>query len=243
MNPLHDKRLLLLQARDEKDMLEQERLCFEERCRVPLGQFRIVNVVEGTLSASALDGMDAVLIGGSGAYSAWKDYAWMPVVLDLLRLVHQRRIPTFGSCWGHQVIARALGGEVKHDPERAELGCGSVTLTAEGREDVLFSDFPNTFFANMGHHDRVVALPPGAVELAYNASQRNQAFRMSDAPIYGTQFHSELDARRERERLLVYREFYAEQFETEADFQAIIDGLAETTQVDDLMHHFLVAFT
>jgi GMP synthase (glutamine-hydrolysing) len=93
----------------------------------------------------------------------------------------------------------------------------------------------------MGHHDRVVDLPDVAVELARN-DQPNQAFRLKDAPIYGTQFHSELDAARERERLMVYREYYRQDLPDDDGFQKVIDSLAATTEVDHLLYDFLTTY-
>jgi GMP synthase (glutamine-hydrolysing) len=93
----------------------------------------------------------------------------------------------------------------------------------------------------MGHHDRVVTLPPGATELAHN-DQPHQAFRLADAPVYGTQFHSELDARRERERILVYREYYRTALPDEETVQRVLDNLADTTEVDNLLYDFLMTF-
>ncbi len=235
-------RLLLIQARNTHAMEHQEQACFLERCRVRREQLRLLNVVHSPIHAEVLDGVNAVLIGGAGEYSALDDPPWMPDLLDLVRQAAAERIPTFGSCWGHQVIARAFGGTLVYDPGRAELGCGTVHLTEAGRIDPLFERFSASFKVNMGHHDRVKTLPPNAIELAYNDSQRNQAFRLKEAPVYGTQFHSELDAARERERLVAYREYYKEELPTEEDFQRVVNNLAKTTEVDALLHDFLVTF-
>ena len=234
-------RVRLIQAREDVSMEEQEQVCFLERCRIEPPQLLSTNVVRDRPHAGLLDGVDALMIGGAGEYSATQDYRWMPGLLELVRAAAERSLPTFGSCWGHQVIARALGGEVIYDGARAELGCHGIELTEAGQTDELFQGFPARFQANMGHHDRVSELPPDAVELAFNASQPNQAFRIAGKPIYGTQFHSELDAERERERLLCYRPFYTE-VETEEEFQAILAGLADTTEVDHLLHDFLLTF-
>ena len=241
---LQTLKVLLLQARNTKDMEHQEQECFLERCRISDRQLDSINVPRlGTLPEVALlDNYDAFFIGGAGEYSATKDYAWMPFVLDLIRYAHRKSIPTFGSCWGHQLIARALGGRVEHDPERAELGCHAVFLTNAGKQDPLFASFPASFMANMGHHDRVTELPPGAVELADNPTQPNEAFRMAGKPMYGTQFHSELDKRREAERLIKYREYYRSQMPSDDTFQAVLDSLRQTTEVDDLMHDFLLQY-
>lgn len=238
---LEDLTILLVQARDEAWILAQEQTCFAERARLAEGQFRPVNVLTDPLSPELLTGVDAVFIGGSGAYSVPEDYPWMPALLDFVRHSVQSGLPVFGSCWGHQLIARALGGTVVHDPERAELGCFEVSLNEAGRADPLFAGFPARFRANQGHHDRVAALPPGVVSLASSASQPHQAIRVEGLPVYGTQFHSELDACRERERLVAYRAHYPEGGD-DASFQQLLDGLADTTEVDDLLHHFLLRY-
>jgi len=223
-------------------MEQQEQLCFVERCRVPRERFQVVNIGRGDRPTPAhLNDIDAVLIGGAGQYSAAEEYEWTPAVLDFVRYVVDEGTPLFGSCWGHQLIARALGGRVVYDPERSELGCGRVELTDAGTSDPLFHRFPRRFRANMGHHDRVAELPPGAVELAYN-DQRYQAFRLKDAPVYGTQFHSELDAERERERILVYLEYYRDALPDEQTVKEVLESLADTTEVDHLMYDFLTTY-
>ena len=232
--------MLLIQARDTLEMEQQEQQCFVERCRIPLSQFVPVNLTRMPASPALLDEVDAMMIGGSGEYSARRDYAWMPDLLDLCQSAYDRNVPTFGSCWGHQVLARAFGGTVIYDNERAEFGCGDIELTQAGQQDVLLREFPERFKANLGHHDRVSVLPPDGIELAFNASQRNQAFRIDNKPIYGTQFHSELDARRERERLDAYRELYRKELGGEEAYQRVIDSLAETTDADHLLYDFLV---
>lgn len=235
---LHHVRILLIQARNTAEMERQEKQCFIERTGVETDRLFGINVVREPLRVDVLDAVDVVMIGGAGEYSAFQNPAWMDPLLQFVRLLRDRKKPTFGSCWGHQVIARALGGTVVRDPDNAELGCGTVQLTDAGRRDPLFQGFPDTFNANMGHHDRVVELPDGAVELARN-DQPNQAYRLKDAPIYGTQFHSELDADRERERLVAYREYYRDDMPSDEDFRKVIENLATTTDVDHLLKDFL----
>lgn len=232
-------KILLIQARNTEGMEIQERQCFSERCDLPLHQFTYANVVRDSIHDDLLDGVDAMMIGGAGEYSATQDYPWMDDLLQLVCTATAGSVPTFGACWGHQIIARALGGSVIHDLSHAEMGCGEVQLTPDGKADRLFQGYPTRFKANMGHHDRVDILPPDAIELAFNESQRNEAFRIKDKPVYGTQFHSELDAARERERLLAYRDFYREILESEAAFQAVLADLADTTEADQLLRDFL----
>lgn len=203
---------------------------------------RSLNVLESDPNAVQLSEFSAVMIGGSGAYSAASDYAWTPGLLGFVNRCIDKEMPMFGSCWGHQVIARAAGGNVIHDSEKSEMGGISVTVTAAAANDPIFSRMPNRFAANAGHHDRVDRLPPGAIELARNDSQPNQAFRIEGLPIYGTQFHGELDAQAERERLIEYREHYRADMPSDDDFQRVVDSLADTSAADNLLGYFLDAF-
>ena len=84
-------------------------------------------------------------------------------------------------------------------------------------------------------------MPENAIELATNDTSPIQAFRIKDRPIYGTQFHSELNAEAERARLYAYRDHYP-MMKDEANFQAVLDSLAETTEVDSLLPRFLNQF-
>lgn len=237
--PVH---VLLIQCREAPRMEAQERSCFLERARLSSEQLHTVNVARGDRpSPELLDEVDALFIGGAGKYSAAETHSWTSPLHELVQAAVDRELPTIGSCWGHQVIARALGGRVVHDPDHAELGCGWVELTEAGTEDPLFCRFPRRFRANMGHHDRVVELPPATIELAEN-DQPYQAYRVEGAPIYGTQFHSELDAERERERIHVYREYYRTALPDEETVQRVLNNLSETTEVDDLLYDFLTTF-
>lgn len=241
MPRFEDLKIVLIQARSTSDIEEQEQLCFLERCRIGPKQIHVRSVLRDPLDERLLDEHDVVMIGGAGEFSAAGDYEWMPDVLDLIRLCYERSMPTFGSCWGHQLIARALGGRVIHDTDLAEMGCHPVTLTEAGRSDPIFGRFPDGFLVNMGHHDRVVELPPDAIELAVSDTQPHQAFRLAGKPMYGTQFHSELDARRERERLYRYREHYPE-IASDVSFQAVLANLQETGEADHLLHDFLLTY-
>lgn len=234
-------RIRLLQVRLRPDILAEEQDTFRDRCGLSEDQLLSTNVIRDALTPDLLDDVDAVMIGGAGAYSVTHTYPWTGPLMELIEEIDRREMPLFGSCWGHQFIARAYGGHVVHDPDRTELGCHWVHLTDAGQTDPLFSDFPASFRANMGHQDRVAVLPDTAVELAANETAPFQAFRIDGKPIYGTQFHSELNAECERKRLIAYRAHYAQVHDDEA-FERIIATLAETTEVDQLLRHFLERF-
>lgn len=202
-------RLIVLQIRDDRRVEEQEKRCFVELSGLDEDQFDWWNLVDRPqVTFRDLDGYDAVVIGGAGAHSVTETYPFSaPLARSVERLAAERR-PLFGSCWGHQFVAQALGGEVVTDLERKELGTFDVELTEAGRSDPWLEGMPARFGVQLGHHDRVTRLPRNAVELAYSDLCPNQAFRLADAPVYGAQFHVELDKQRMIDRATVYRDEY-----------------------------------
>ena len=234
-------RVRLVQIRTNAEVLAEERQSFLDRAGLEPEQLVVTNAIVDPLSPALLDGVDAMMIGGAGAFSVTQTYDWTARLIGLCREAADREVPTFGSCWGHQFLARAFGGEVVNDPTRAEMGTHTVELTEAGTQDPLFSTLPTSFGTQMGHQDRVARLPEGAVELARNDCAPYQAFRLADLPVYGTQFHSELDAETERQRLVAYRDHYPEMADDDR-FHAVLNALYETPDADGLLRRFLTLF-
>ena len=231
-------RVRLIQIRERPAVLAEEAESFRARSGLRADQWAATNALWEPLTTEILDDVDAVMIGGAGAYSVTQTYDWTAALADVCHACADRDLPLFGSCWGHQFIARAFGGEVVHDPARSEMGTHAVDLTDAGHADPLFSTLPRSFGTQMGHQDRVAVLPDGAVELARNGRAPYQAFRLRDLPIYGTQFHSELDAETERQRLVAYRAHYPE-MQDDGAFDRVIGDLRDTPDADDLLRRFL----
>lgn len=232
-------RVRLLQIRERPAVIVEEQDSFRARTGLSKDQFVVTNVLTDPLGPELLDGVDALMIGGAGAYSVTETFDWTDGLIGLCQGSAERTLPLFGSCWGHQFIARAFGGRVINDSARTEMGTHAVRLTEAGRADPLFGTLPAEFGTQMGHHDRVVELPPGAVELAENDANPFQAFKLEGLPIYGTQFHSELDMETERGRLITYRPYYPEMAD-EAVYTATLDALRPTPDADDLLRRFLL---
>ncbi len=231
-------RILLIQIRTRHPVIEEERAAFRERTGLRMAQFVFANPIMQPLTLDLLDDVDAVMIGGAGAYSVTQTYDWTKDLIHLCRTCADRDLPVFGSCWGHQFLARAFGGEVVHDSSRSEIGTHEVSLTEAAVSDSLFGDLPPRFLAQMGHHDRVHTLPEGATELAVSDVAPIQAFTIDGTRIYGTQFHSEIDVARLRSRLLAYRSFYPEMQDDDI-FNAIYESARETPVADALLRRFL----
>lgn len=230
-------RLVLIQVRSHRASLLQEQGCFVERCRVARHQITFLNVVDRPLPTwQDVADAHAILIGGAGAYSVTENHAFTEPLRELvLRLVEDGR-PVFGSCWGHQFLAASLGGEVVHDRSRAEVGSFEVELTETGTRDPLFEGLPTRFWAQLGHNDHVERLGSGWEELAYSVRSRHQVIRRRDRPVYGTQFHSEMNEERLRERLQVYLDSYVADA---TDYDRILRGLRPSIDADGLLARFL----
>jgi GMP synthase (glutamine-hydrolysing) len=231
-------RYLLLQVRNVDDPMRQHEV--EAFARVlevapeAVGVFDLLNV---PLGRSDLASVDMLLLGGSGDYSAVEGGAWLDRALDSLRLVHDVGKPTFASCWGFQAMARALGGRLVKDRDRAEVGTHRVYLTEAGRADPVFAPLAPSFLGQMGHEDHVVGLPPRTTWLAHSDKVRYQAYRFDDAPIYCTQFHPELTT----DDLLIRLGGYPEYVEKIArtSLEQIREGLRDTTPSEGILKRFV----
>ena len=116
-------RYLLLQVRNPDDpMRAHEIRSFARALQASPNQIGVFDLLSEALTAAHVSNVDMFLLGGSGHYSAAGDGPWLERALDSLRRVHNCGKPTFASCWGFQALARAMGGRVIHDLERAELG-------------------------------------------------------------------------------------------------------------------------
>jgi GMP synthase (glutamine-hydrolysing) len=218
--------------------MRQEQSCFIERCQVARRQFTFINIVDTpNVGWKDVEDAHAIFIGGAGAFSVKEDHRFTDALGDLVHEIIERDRPLFGACWGHQFMVKTTGGTVVEDPAQEEIGTFSVSLTPDGVLDPLFGSFPSPFWAQLGHKDSATSLGSGWLELGYTARSRNQAIRLEDKPVYGTQFHSELNEERLRERLLVYLDDYVGGDHEE--FEKIIRGLRPSIDADRMMARFL----
>lgn len=232
-----DLKYLLLQIRDPDDPIgPQEVDCFAKAIGCDRDCIERFDLLTERVTTARLDAVDAVLIGGSGNYSAAGDSEWLDRVLADLRLMCEQKKPTFASCWGFQALARALGGRCIHDPQHAELGTIELTLTDAGKRDSLFGKLDNPFFGLAGHEDHVVELPPNAELLASSATVANQAFKLTDAPIYCTQFHPELELATFMHRVRAYPQYVEKIAGT--TFDAFAKRCQDAPQARGLMRNF-----
>lgn len=147
-----------------------------------------VNVEQGEALPDPA-GFSGVLVTGSGAMVTER-HDWSERTAAWLRDAAHAGTPMFGICYGHQLIAHALGGEVGANPRGREMGTVQVQRHADGDDDPLFAGLPQRFSAQATHLQSVLRLPEGATVLARNAHDPHHAFRWRQHA-WGVQFHPE----------------------------------------------------
>ncbi len=118
--------------------------------------------------------LSALVITGSAA-SVTERAPWMLRSESWLAGVVRDGLPVFGLCFGHQLLAQALGGRVTANPRGREIG---TVLVRRTRDDELFVD--EQLEANMTHVDSVAELPPGAHVVAATALDPHAAIRFGE---------------------------------------------------------------
>lgn len=176
---------LVQQFGDCDDMFIEEAAC-------PDNYVSVVSVYADEIIPEPPTRYSGVLITGSAAMVS-SPTPWMTRTASWLRLAVDARVPVLGVCFGHQLLAYALGGTVGENPAGPEAGSISVRFNDLGSKDPLFSEMPSEATFNAHHYETVLTLPPGATILAENALDRHQAVRFGPSA-WGIQFHPEISA-------------------------------------------------
>lgn len=106
----------------------------------------------------AVDEQDGWLIGGS-KYGVYEDLPWIEPLKDFIRRASAAGVPVVGICFGHQIIAEALGGRVEKSGKGWGLGALSYHLTERGP---WMTEAPADLRIHAMHQDQVVEKPEGA---------------------------------------------------------------------------------
>ncbi|QRM57664.1 type 1 glutamine amidotransferase [Sinorhizobium sp. BG8] len=151
----------ILQTGSAPESLADAQGDYDARMRWLLGEndfsYVTYKVEFGELPASPEDA-DGWIITGS-RHGVYEDHAWLPPLEDFIRRLASVRRPLIGICFGHQVIAKALGGKVEKSSEGWIAG-PQLYECEDGR----------SFAANAWHQDQVVELPQGARPIARSES-------------------------------------------------------------------------
>lgn len=133
-----------------------------------------------------------VIITGSAAMIT-EQQGWMISTQKWLMQVIEY-LPTLGVCFGHQLLADMLGGEVTYNPKGRNMGMDVCELTSAGSNDPLFEFTQDKKYNTwVSHLQSVNQLPHGAIRLATCMMDENHAFKYGKH-VYGVQFHPEWNA-------------------------------------------------
>ena len=185
-------------------------------------QWRSVNVQQGETLPDSADCIGCVITGSHDMITEGTD--WMLATTQWVGEAVKAGLPTLGICFGHQLMADALGGKAAYHPDGLEIGTVDITLTDAASEDPLFAQLPTIFPAHVTHSQTALELPPDAVLLAASDHDEHQAFRFGKHA-WGLQFHPEFDAEATRFYIDCLRKVIVKQGK---DGDAIFAGVEET---------------
>lgn len=134
---------------------------------------------------------DGFIITGSSS-NVTERAAWMLRTEGFIRELHAANVPLFGICFGHQMIAEALGGKVAKNPRGREIGTVHVRTHEHPSSEPILDGLPKVFTANATHVESVVTLPPGARVLAETDLEPHAVYALGETTKC-VQFHPEID--------------------------------------------------
>ena len=148
--------------------------------------FKTVSPVKGEALPDPAS-LEAILITGS-AYGVYDDVPWMTDLKDWIGFAAEHEVPMIGICFGHQVIADALGGDVRKSDKGWGIGRHTYRLQ---KTPHWMTNTPEQFSVGVSHQDQVLSPPADADVLAGNEFCPHAGLLYNRAPILSFQGHPE----------------------------------------------------
>jgi len=137
----------------------------------------------------ALEETAGIVITGSAAMVSHRE-DWSEETAQWLKQAVQAGLPVLGVCYGHQLLAQALGGKVGPNPNGRQIGTVLTKSLDSAANDPLLGHLPLEYASQTSHSESVLELPPAAVRLATSPLDDNFAIRFSENA-WGVQYHPE----------------------------------------------------
>ncbi|MDX1555079.1 MAG: glutamine amidotransferase [Xanthomonadales bacterium] len=189
-----DKPLLLIKTGGTIPETRDEHGDFEEWFARGLGApgLHLANVFKGEVPPAEPAAYAAVIVTGSASMVSHRE-DWSERTAEWLASAVHLGLPVLGVCFGHQLLAHALGGVVGPNPRGRQIGTQVIETTPEAASDPLMCRMPTSMTVQTTHVENVHELPAGAVRLATSPRDHNHAFRFGQRA-WGVQFHPEFGA-------------------------------------------------
>ncbi|MFZ4833634.1 glutamine amidotransferase [Rouxiella sp. Mn2063] len=195
MSQSSQKPLVILQTGNAPDHIRNQHGNFPQmflrQGNLDTHQVQIVDLQADERPLSPEHYAGAIITGSRSMVTEHLD--WSEFAADWIRQAMLLNLPLFGACYGHQLMAYALGGEVDYHPAGLEVGTVEIELLPEATKDPLLCDLPTHFNANLIHLQTVLTPPASATVLARSAHDPHQILRYGPNAV-STQFHPEFTA-------------------------------------------------
>ena len=140
-----------------------------------LFEFKTFNILDGVFPLNHND-CDGWIVTGS-PHGVYEEHSWIPIVSQLIKDIYDNKLPIFGVCFGHQLIAQALGGNV----EKSTKGWGLGLHTYQINNKTNYMDnLSSEVTLNICHQDQVLSPPNGATVYAKSDFCENAGFYIKD---------------------------------------------------------------
>lgn len=189
---------------------------------------------DARLASTPPTNVAGAVITGSHSMVSNKE-PWSEALKPWLQQALAEDIPLLGVCYGHQLMATALGGISDYHPAGRESGTRRVRLTRAGQQDPLFSQLPESFPAHLTHAQSVMKLPTNTTVLAHNSHDAHQALRYGPRQ-WSVQFHPEFTPPVMRAYIERQRAALRDQGE---DPEELLVAVTDTPDASSLLRRFL----
>lgn len=205
---------------------------FRLAMRVPTSDVRVVDVTTGA-TPLPMDTVRGAVISGSAAMVT-EALDWSERLAAWIREAVAAALPLFGVCYGHQLMAHALGGRVGTLPAGRAMGTQTVELLTTAADDPLLAGLPARFAAQVTHQQAVLEPPAGATVLGRTGDDPHHILRYAPHA-FSTQLHPEFSVRAMRAYIrLRARALRAE----DRDVPAMVAGVHAAPHARRLLRRF-----
>lgn len=175
-----------------------------------------------------------IIITGSHAMVT-DEHPWSLKTESFIKELVASKVPLLGICYGHQLIAKSLGGQVDFHPKGMELGTVNISTNENARNDALLHSLAENFDVHVVHSQSVLTLPQNAISLASNEFEKNHMFKIEPCT-WAVQFHPEYD---ENIMKSYIREVFKEKAEQHEQEDMILKNVKKTTDANKIIKIFV----